>query len=50
MGVGRICDHQELQVLISGAGIPIDVSYLRSHANCSGLRRMEGCGEWVLGR
>ncbi len=32
----RMFDHQELQVLISGASIPIDVDDLRRHTNYSG--------------
>ena len=39
--VGRVCDHQELQVLVSWASIPIDVSYLRRRANYSGKLRVE---------
>ncbi|XP_072172763.1 ubiquitin-protein ligase E3C-like [Diadema setosum] len=32
----RMFDHQELQVLISGASMPIDVDDLRQHTNYSG--------------
>jgi ubiquitin-protein ligase E3 C len=33
----RMFDHNELQVLISGAEIPIDLSDLKQHTNYSGL-------------
>ena len=32
----RLFDHNELQVLISGAQVPIDIDDLRQHTNYSG--------------
>ncbi len=33
----RMFDHNELQILISGASVPIDIDDLRLHTNYSGM-------------
>lgn len=38
----RMFDHQELQVLISGALVPVDIADLKHHTNYSGKYSIRG--------
>ena len=44
----RMFDHRELQTLISGAEVPVDVDDLKHHTNYSGTNSHKTCNFTVI--